>query len=127
MAIFVSKQMVVKPGVWEYTATGTLAEPKDYVEMCFNRQVRIVQVYWKWAIQAYWRLWLVDSQGLMQLIHEENGSYATEYVMNHIPSSGAKAPRYFDVPAGGKLRLDVHPDDVSGGGITVLSCVAESD
>lgn len=122
----VSKQMVIKPGLWEYTASGTIALPRDYVEMCFNRQVRISQIYWKWTIPAYWQLWLVDSEGMMQLIDEDGSSYGTEYVLNYIPSSGSLPPRYFDVPAGGKLRLEVRYNDTSGGGATILSCIAES-
>lgn len=128
MATFVSKQLSVKAGLYEYTVTGTIALPSDYLEMVFDKQVHISQIYWKWTISAWWRLWIVDSQGLMVLLEEvaSPSSYQNEYVMNWLPSSSPKPPRYFDVPVGGRLRLEVHPTDSSGGGVSVLSCVADS-
>jgi hypothetical protein len=122
--IFISKNVTVKSGLREYTASGTIANPKDYVEMVFTRAVRINQICWKWALEAYWQVWIIDSQGLAQLVDEQASTYKTEYVMNSFDSS--IAPRYFDVPVGGKLRVEVRYNDISGGGDTILSCVAES-
>ena len=114
-----SKHVHVRQGLHEYTATASLASSGTYLEVEFSQAVQLCQVAWEAGeTHTGFRLWLIDSMGLMQNLLDSAGS---PYAMNI--ATGGEPPRQFDLPAGGKLRLELV--STSGDGMIFLSCLAQ--
>ena len=121
MATSLSKRVSVLSGLHEYTATASFSQAGDFVEMEFSHAVQLCQIAWtSRPVSSLFRLWLIDSTGRLELLASMYGT--TTYAMNI--ATGSLSPRQFDLPEGGKLRLELYIGSFSSNMI-LLSCLAE--